>query len=268
VLDRLLGKKITILMYHSVNPSPDSYSVSPQAFRRHIELVKETYPVIALRDVPHYLREGHERVVVVTFDDAFQDFEEFAYPTLSALDIPATVFVPTGFLGKSNTWDSAFEGISRKDIMSAARLRALSDDPRIDLGSHTVDHLSMRQLSSQEMLQQAIASRGSLEDTVGRPVTMFSYPFGQRDDFSEATERVLREAGYTVAVTTCWGTRQAERQALRLRRIWLNEADDVRTVRAKIGGRYDWIGAKELAGFTVRSWTGRIVRRPNQISAS
>jgi peptidoglycan/xylan/chitin deacetylase (PgdA/CDA1 family) len=268
VFDGLLGKKISILMYHSVNPSPDSYSVSPEAFRRQMELLKEHYSVVALKDVPLYLRNGHERVVAVTFDDAFRDFEQHAYPVLCALNVPATVFVPTAFVGRSNSWDREFHDISPKSILSKERLCALSADARIDFGSHTIDHLSMRQLSTKGMRQQATGSRQSLEDALGRPITMFSYPFGQRDDFSAVTERILRETGYTVAVTTCWGTRQRATQALRLRRIWLKENDDARTVRAKTDGAFDWIGAKELAGFTVRLCAGRTIRRPNHSTVS
>jgi hypothetical protein len=118
------------------------------------------------------------------------------------------------------------------------------------------------------MQRQALNSRRTLEDAIGRSVTSFSYPFGQRDDFSPATEAVLQESGYAVAVTTCWGTRNGTRDALHLRRIWLRETDDDRTVRAKIDGRYDWIAAKERVAFSVRSWTGRTLLRPDHRASS
>lgn len=38
------------------------------------------------------------RTLAVTFDDAFASVIDRALPILSALEVPATVFVPTGFM--------------------------------------------------------------------------------------------------------------------------------------------------------------------------
>ena len=262
-MSALSGNRTTILMYHSVSRARDAYSVTPETFRRHVQLIRDSYRVVALRDAFSRLNGENERQVVLTFDDAFVDFADHVYPVLSEMMIPATVFVPTGYIGLSSTWDQDNPEIRPKRIMSTEHLRALSADPLVDLGSHTVDHVSMRQLTEDDMRDQVLESRRSLEDVSGRPINMFSYPFGQRDDFSSETEDVLRRAGYEMAVTTCWGTRNSVRNGLRLRRIWLKEADDDSTVHAKINGNYDWIGVKELLGHTIRCWTGRSIRRPD-----
>jgi peptidoglycan/xylan/chitin deacetylase (PgdA/CDA1 family) len=267
LVDLLRGARITILMYHAVSPRADAYAVSPDTFKRHARFIRDRYSVVSLQKIPQYLAGGHDRQVAFSFDDAFADFEEYAYPTLSELGVPATVFVPTGFIGRSNVWDRHAPDVSPRSIMSADQLRTLAADPLIDLGSHTVDHVSMRRLARREMHHQAVNSRRELEDLTGRPVTAFSYPFGQRDDFSPVTQAVLGEAGYEIAVTTCWGTRNSVRDLLCLRRIWLAESDDLQTVGSKIDGAYDWIAAKEQLAFTLRSWTGRLVIRPDHRSS-
>jgi hypothetical protein len=118
----------------------------------------------------------------------------------------------------------------------------------------------MRGLADDDMRQQAVASRRCLEDLLHRPVTMFSYPYGQRCNYSSRTERVLSEAGYDIAVTTSWGTRNSAAQLLRLRRIWLRAEDTTSTIQAKVEGRYDWIGLKEWTAFALRSALGRTPR--------
>jgi len=249
----MLGHKITILMYHSVNPTPDAYSVSPKAFRQQLKFVRDNYPVVALRDIGQQFKASNERTVVVTFDDAFVDFLEFARPVLLEYSIPATIFVPTGFFGKWNSWDAHLAQVTRKRVMTTDELRTLSHGEFVDFGSHTVDHVRMSAVSVQEMRRQAVSSRRALEDLLGSAITMFSYPYGQRDDFSRETARALVEADYQLAVTTCWGTRNSPRDILTLQRISLKDSDDLATVRAKIEGRYDWIRVKERVGFTLRS---------------
>jgi peptidoglycan/xylan/chitin deacetylase (PgdA/CDA1 family) len=253
------GCPITILMYHSVNREPDDYSVSPQRFREHMEVVRRYFPVTRLSGIESSFADAVTRRVIVTFDDAFADFREHAYPVLAEFGIPATMFVPTGYVGRSNRWDAGLPNVTQKSIMDVEALRTLDCDGLVDLGSHTVDHVRMRRLSAREMRSQATASKQWLEDTFGKAVTMFSYPYGQRDDFSADTTKALAEAGYCTAVTTCWGTRNSQGNLLALRRVFFREQDDPATVRAKIDGQHDWIEWKERVGYLKRSMS-RMVR--------
>jgi peptidoglycan/xylan/chitin deacetylase (PgdA/CDA1 family) len=248
-----LGSPITILMYHSVNPDPDDYSITPQRFHEHMSLVARHFSVIALKDIHQAFPDAAERKVIVTFDDAFLDILGHVLPSLTEFRIPVTVFVPTGFVGRYNDWDLALSNVTRKRIMGVNELRLLSASGLVDFGSHTVDHLRMSKLTLRDMELQAVRSRGWLEDTLGKPVTTFSYPFGQRDDFTSATTNVLVEAGYDVAVTTCWGTRNSASNVMSLRRIHFKEDEDLSTVHAKMTGWYDWIALKERLGHISRS---------------
>ena len=249
----LHGSPLTILMYHSVNPEPDDYSVTPARFRQHMALVSRHYPVVALKDIRSALANTTVRKVIITFDDAFVDFLEHAYQILAEFNLPVTLFVPTGFVGRSNLWDSQLLNVTPKPIMDVHALRRVCADGLVDLGSHTVDHVRMRRLTQNQMHLQAATSKRWLEDTFGKPVTMFSYPYGQRDDFSDLTEKVLSDTGYQAAVTTCWGTRNSRRNLFALRRVHFSNREDLETVRAKIEGWYDWIGLKECVGFILRA---------------
>ena len=185
---------MTILMYHSVSAAVDAYTMSPAAFRSQVEFIADTYRIVRLKDF-RAPRSSPEREVVMTFDDAFGDFVESALPVLAELAIPCTLFVPTGCIGGWNTWDRHLSGIGRKRIMTVDEIRAACATGLVDLGSHTVDHPRMSRLPRHQMQSQAVMSKTFLEDTFGVPIGMFSYPYGQRDDFSPLTSDVPRRGG-------------------------------------------------------------------------
>ena len=76
-----------------------------------------------------------------------------------------------------------------------ARLRAF---PLIDIGAHSVHHLSLAQLSADECHREVFESRSALERLLGRPVTSFAYPFGATSP--DAVAAVIA-AGFQDAVT-------------------------------------------------------------------
>jgi peptidoglycan/xylan/chitin deacetylase (PgdA/CDA1 family) len=249
------GRAVTVLMYHSIHPVPHRFAISPAAFDRHLSLITSRYDVVRLKDLPSLMRGNvhHRRRVAITFDDAYGDFVEYALPALARADVPATVFVPTAFIGGVNEWDLASGVAPPRRILDARELRAVQASGLVDIGSHTVGHVRMAPLGEGEMRQQAQGSRAVLERLLGVPVQLFSYPYGMLDDFSPQSERVLAEAGYTVAVTAHWGTTNAAARLLALRRIFLLEDDDDATVAAKIEGAYDWIAIKERFNNALRS---------------
>lgn len=78
--------------------------VSAAAFRRHCELLHRTFDVVSLETAMHFLdgeRKVRRPLAVITFDDGYLDFYEEAFPILNQLGLPATVFLPTNFIGKN-----------------------------------------------------------------------------------------------------------------------------------------------------------------------
>jgi len=260
VFDR--GLPVSVVMYHSVGEADDPYTVSPLAFRRQIECLARNFDLIRLRDLRRLTgrQDVGRRKVAITFDDAFCDFEETALPILLRQATPVTVFVPTAFVGKANEWDAPFTRCRRKPIMNAGALQRVKDSGLVDFGSHTVDHCRMSELSVEQMRHQVRGSKRALELTLSTPVDLFSYPYGRPEDCSRLTQRVLLEEGFTVAVTTQWTTRAREADLTTCGRISFNEGDDDRTVCAKVGGLYDWIGLKMQIGSRLRVLKTRVSR--------
>ncbi len=81
---------------------------SVETFRRHLEIIREHYQVLTLDEAVKVLR-GERSVArpaaVITFDDGYRDVYDHALPVLQNMGLPATVFVPTAFIGTSQLLD-------------------------------------------------------------------------------------------------------------------------------------------------------------------
>jgi peptidoglycan/xylan/chitin deacetylase (PgdA/CDA1 family) len=89
--------------------------------------------------------------------------------------------------------------------MTREELRELAANSGIDVGAHTLTHPMLTAVPASEQLQEIGGSRQQLEAVLGRPVRLFSYPFGGRDAFDETTKALVRDSGYTFACTGTGG---------------------------------------------------------------
>jgi peptidoglycan/xylan/chitin deacetylase (PgdA/CDA1 family) len=91
------------------------------------------------------------------------------------------------------------------------------DAEGIELGSHTVTHPILPNVTDDEQLyQELIASRARLEEMLGRQVTLFCYPNGRSD---ARVQRATANAGYRCAVTNVLGMNTAHTPLLAMRRV-------------------------------------------------
>lgn len=112
---RSLGLEPTapaILMYHRVaEPAVDPWmlAVTPETFARHMQAIRHGRSPLSISDFVARLRDGTlpRNAVAVTFDDGYLDNLVNAKPILEEYEIPATIFVATGFVGQSEEfwWD-------------------------------------------------------------------------------------------------------------------------------------------------------------------
>jgi peptidoglycan/xylan/chitin deacetylase (PgdA/CDA1 family) len=130
--------RLRVLTYHRVTPVdrgtiPSSVvSATPETFREQMSYLARHYRVISVRQVIEVL-EGNARLparaVVITFDDAYRDFGEVAWPILRRLGLPATLFVPTGFVDgpKGEFW---WDRLHRSVVHSRQKeLRGFTEAP-------------------------------------------------------------------------------------------------------------------------------------------
>lgn len=101
-----------ILLYHrvaEVGLDPWSLCVTPRHFVEHLEVLQKHARPMQLQQLNQALQDGKRphRSVVVTFDDGYADNLYNAKPLLEHYDIPATVFLTSGYIGQEREfwWD-------------------------------------------------------------------------------------------------------------------------------------------------------------------
>ncbi len=103
--------------------------------------------------------------------------------------------------------------------MNATELLELSRRPGISIGSHTVTHPRLADLSPSEQDTEIAGSKCSLEQLLRRPVPTFAYPYGGKSDYGPKAVRAVERAGYTLACANFEGTVSRTSDRLQLPRF-------------------------------------------------
>lgn len=166
---------LRILCYHLVGAGTGSpVDVPAVEFERHMRALHEHACPVSLQRGLAAVRTGStEQLVAVTFDDAFRNFLEAAWPVLQRLRIPVTVFVPTGFV--TGTIPSPLANVDLPPC-NWPELRELAASDLVDIGSHTCSHMDLRILQTAQLRAELRDSRSLLEDRLGVQVGSFCYP--------------------------------------------------------------------------------------------
>jgi peptidoglycan/xylan/chitin deacetylase (PgdA/CDA1 family) len=97
-------------LYHRVASAafdPFSLCVTPQHFAEQLAVLHQSTNSVPLKALVEAAQANTlpSRTVAVTFDDGYVDILTNARPLLERYEIPATIFVTTGYLGQAFWWD-------------------------------------------------------------------------------------------------------------------------------------------------------------------
>lgn len=233
-----------VLTYHSVGSArAHETNVSAAAFAAQMAFIAtRAQPVDLQADAAGGASSANTRWrprVAVTLDDGYADNLLTAAPILRRHKIPAVCFVTAGLVGTERRLphDAALPAGAAR-LLTWPEVRALRA-AGVAIGSHGLSHARLADVGDNDVRTEVHESRQLIERRIGAPVPLFSYPYGRAADLDARAVAAARAAGYTAAFTAMYGWNRAGDDPLRLRRIGVESADTLFTLRAKLNGALD-----------------------------
>ena len=175
-----------ILTYHSLDASGSVISLRPEIFRQHIRsLVEQKIAVVSLEDILGP-RQGEETqpAVALTFDDGFANFFHEACPLLHENHLPVTVFLISGYCGKTNDWSSQPPGLGGRALLGWSEIEELSRHG-IEFGAHSVSHPDLTKLALAAATEEVLRSKKRLFRVLSGRRSQIEFPTVEVDGVDE-----------------------------------------------------------------------------------
>lgn len=173
-------------MYHDVSlTTSEGLVISVQKLEEQLKwLASNDYQSWHLNELMGLTSLSDSKNVVITFDDAYVSFRELALPLLQKYNFKSTLFVPLGYLGKTDEWYSG-----TVPIMTADQLRSLDDT--VELGYHSFEHKRYDELSPEEITAD---TQRCFETVASHQLSMspaLAYPYGKFPRKKEANKKFV-----------------------------------------------------------------------------
>lgn len=225
---KIVGNRV--VLYHSIGSklNHDSYgiSISKERFVEHIKFLKENYEIIPL-DL-NYANNLDRDTISITFDDGYKD-NLFALEICEKYEIPFTLYITTGSIGQ-------------KEYLSEDEIKFFSKSDKCLLGTHSVTHPHLNQLSYDEQYYELLESKKRLEDIIDSEIIYMSYPHGS---YNSDTLDIIQKLGYKIVSSSKMGMNTKENIDLRkIKRVEIVANDDLKKLSKKISGYYDFLSLK------------------------
>jgi peptidoglycan/xylan/chitin deacetylase (PgdA/CDA1 family) len=194
---------VAILTYHSLDNGGSVLSTPPHLFAKQMQAVHDSgWRVVDLHTAHQALAAGPQtdNLLALTFDDGFHNFVESGLPVLRHHAFPATMFLVTDYLGKSNDWPGQTASLQVQPLLRWQQVAELASHGTT-IGSHTLTHPDLTRLPPATVERELRSSRLALEAVLQHPVDLLAYPYGAH---SPAVRRIASRH-YRVACSTQLG---------------------------------------------------------------
>ena len=196
-------KRVAVLSYHKIGtPLPGGWEtwfyIPEDVFAEQLAVLRGGgWQPVDMTTFVEGLSEPErlpERTALITFDDGQRSVRELALPVLERFGCPAVLFMPTDFVGLTNTFDrEPDEPLCDWDDLRELQGRGLS------VQSHGESHRPFSKLGPQERALELEHSKAVLEAELQQAVELFAYPYGDDAGLPPELHEALGRAGYVAA---------------------------------------------------------------------
>jgi len=194
--------EVPMLMYHSIGTSAARrfrrFAVHPAEFADQMAYLDDQgYQTVTAADLAERqasVTSLPERPLVLTFDDAYEDFYTAALPVLREHGFRSTLFVPTAYVGMTAAFNASTGEVDRR-IMPWSAVRDVMAEG-VEVGSHSHTHPQLDLVPGDILIEEISRSRKLLEDQLGVPIEGFAYPFGY---WNRAARAAVADGGFRYA---------------------------------------------------------------------
>ncbi len=204
-----------ILMFHSI--TDDAGDDSPHVTAGRFQALLET------------IRQRQVTVEITTDSSDSSIYMDFS-PALQKQGLTATLFLIPLAIGLSDalTWDQVRE----------------LDRAGFTIGSHTLTHPWLPDLTDDEIICELCASKLLIERELGHAIATLAYPYGA---FDAKVQSLARQCGYDRAYTTAPGRRIPDDDPLARKRVYANESLLANPLLSRLALSGYYVTARELA---------------------
>lgn len=227
---------IPVLAYHQVDVEFELgvNSISPQTFESQVRFIAaQGYTAITPDNLIQAIASHFalpRQPILITFDDGYESFYNYAYPILKKYGLTATVFMLAAYIGRLNEWDVQ-RSMKRPKHLSGRQIKTLFKNG-IGFGSHGLHHRFLTHCSRSEAKAELEESKSRLEQILSHPVQSFAYPYGS---VNAETADLVKSAGYRIAFSLNPFRELSLDAMYRFPRMGIYRCDTFRSFQGKLG---------------------------------
>lgn len=248
-----------VLIYHRVDGSlPLELDLDPELFRRQLEFIAKATRVVgydaALCELAGPEAEPASEAAypptALTFDDGYVDFYTRVYPLLLQCNVPATLFVTTGFVEERKPYPMLSRPDAAVEPVTWEMLGEMAESGLVTLGAHTHTHPVLTRLPIAQVEEELAYPLELFERRLGVRPRHFAYP---RAEANPALRTLVARHYASGAVG---GGRRAVPESFdryAVPRIPIRRSDGWRFFRAKLRG---WLDDEEVVYERLRRMAG------------
>jgi peptidoglycan/xylan/chitin deacetylase (PgdA/CDA1 family) len=224
--------RIPALLYHDIAFEHDDYTVSPPSFSAQMErLFENGYRTLAINDAGEFLKNGTGPAVILTFDDGYASFMDYAFPLLKDYGFRALVNI----IGQAVDNHALLD--THRPVLSWDECRYLRDSGLVDLGCHSYglhSQHSRRSASYQVIETDLMRFQEKYKKELGTRCSAIAWPYGIYD---KKCIEIAHRAGFTYLFTSNEGFIERGSALNELPRLNINDKLDLTSFQQYIGAK-------------------------------